>query len=137
MSKVTIYMTHKKGNPMSTEVIILPNSWKVQEGQNLLVKRTWIDNFDYAEVEVSNEKHFFFEANGLHLRLSVGEHGFNLWDNDNGQWILDASAVGYLAHFAIGNNEVLTGVVLEKEKPRVGEVQYSIRPKTTINLPPD
>ena len=122
---------------MNTEVIILPNSWKVQEGQNLLVKKTWTNNFDYAEVEVSKEQHFFFDANGLHLRLSVGEHGFNLWDNDNGQWILDASEVGYLAHFTIGNNEVLNGVVLEKEKPSVGEVRYNIRPKTTIELLPE
>jgi hypothetical protein len=120
---------------MRTETIILPNSWGVQEGQNLLVKRTWIDKFDYAEVEVSDEKHFFFEANGLHLRLSVGKNGFNLWDNDSGQWILDASVVGYLAHFIIGSNDVLSSVVLEKEKPSIGEVQYNIRPKTVIELP--
>lgn len=118
---------------MTTETIILPTSWKVQEGQNLFVKKTWIDKFDYAEVEVSNERHFFFEANGLHLRLSVGEHGFNLWDNDNGQWILDASIVGYLAHFSVGGNNVLKGVVLETEKPNVGEIQYNIRPKVIID----
>ncbi len=118
---------------MSTQTIILPHMWGVEEGQNLLVKKVYTDKFNYAEVEVSNEQHFFFEANGLYLRLSVGEHGFNLWDNDSGQWILDASVVGYLAHFAIGDNNVLSSVVLEKEKPSVGEVQYNIRPKTVID----
>jgi hypothetical protein len=117
--------------------IILPYTWSIKEGQNLLVKRVWEDKFTYAEVEASNEKHFFFEANGLHLRLSVGEHGFNLWDNDTGQWILDASVVGYMAHFIVGGNDVLRGVALETEKPSVGEVQYNIRPKTVIDLLPE
>jgi len=122
---------------MNTQVIILPDSWKVQEGQNLHVKKTWTDKFDYAEVEVSKERYYFFEANGLHLRLSVGEHGFNLWDNDRGQWILDASLVGGLAHFIIASNDVLKGAILDKEKPRVGDVQYNIRPKTTIEILPE
>lgn len=122
---------------MSTETIILPNSWRVQEGQNLLVKRTWIDKFDYAEVEVSKEKHFFFEANGLHLRLSVGEHGFNLWDNDNHQWIIDASVIGSLAHFSIGNNDVFSGVILEPVEDKHNWTTFNIRPKIVIELPPE
>lgn len=122
---------------MGTEVIILPDSWNVQEGQNLLVKKTWTDNrFNYAEVEVSNQKHFFFEANSLHLRLSVDERGFTLWDDDNGQWIIDSMIVGYLTNFSIGHNGVFRGVVLEKEKPSVGEVKYNILPKTVIELLP-
>lgn len=119
---------------MNTQIIILPDSWNVKAGQNLLVKKTWTEKFDYAEVEVSDKKHFFFEANGLHLRLSVSERGFNLWDNDNGQWLLDASVVGYLAHFIVGGNDYLRGVVLEKEKPSVGEIQYNMRPKTIVNV---
>jgi hypothetical protein len=121
---------------MSTATIILPNSWSIEEGKNLLVKRTWIDKFDYAEVEVSEEQHFFFEANGLRLRLSVGKNGFNLWDDENGQWILDASTIGYLSHIDIGKSDVLRGVTIEQDKDTVGDVRFNLRPKKVIELLP-
>jgi hypothetical protein len=127
----------EKGKPMRTEKIILPNMYSVKEGDNLLVTKVYTDKFQYAEVQVDNEKHFFFEGNGVQLRLSVGEHGFTLWDNTEGQWILDASTLGYTAHVNFGKNDVLKGVTVERDKDSPNEVQFNIRPKVVIDLPED
>lgn len=116
---------------MNTEKIILPNMWSIEEGNNLLVTKVWDDKFRYAEVEVSKEQHFFFEGNGVQLRLSIGEHGFTLWDNVEGQWILDASTLGYSAHITFGKSDVLKGVVIEPNKEKSGE--YEIKPKVVID----
>lgn len=117
---------------MSTEKIILPNTWSIQEGQNLLVTKIFTEKFDYAEVEISDEKQFFFEAHGMQFRLSVGEHGFTLWDNTEGQWILDASTLGYTTRFTFGKNDFLKGVVIEPSKDKLGD--FEIRPKVVIDL---
>lgn len=116
---------------MRTEKIILPNMWSIEEGKNLLVTKVWTDKFQYAEVEVSEEQHFFFEGNGVQLRLSINDHGFTLWDNTEGQWILDASMLGYSAHLTFGKNDILKGVVIEPNKEKPDE--YEIKPKVVID----
>jgi hypothetical protein len=115
---------------MRKEKVILPNMWSVEEGNNLLVTKVWDDKFRFAEVEVSEEKHFFFEAHGMQFRLSISEHGFTLWDNIEGQWILDALVFGYNPHISFGNNSVLKGVVLQPKMDQWGG--FEIKPKVVI-----
>ena len=107
---------------MTTEKIILPNDWAIEEGKNLFVLKTWEDRFKYAEVEVSEEKHFHFEVNGMKFQLSVGDHGFTLWDNDQQQVVLDASMLGVVAYFRITPNDVLRGIILQPGK-ELGQIE--------------
>lgn len=116
---------------MRKEIIILPNEWSIEEGQNLLVTKVWSDKFRYAEVEVSEEKHFFFESRGMKFRLSVSNSGFTLWHDNEGQWLLDASAFNYNHHITFGNNAVLRGLSVQPRLEGVN-VGFEIMPKSII-----
>jgi len=75
---------------------------------------SYIDAHNAKVLSEPPEQDFFFEVNGVKLRLNVQKHGFTLWDDIGKQWILDASTIANSLAFNVGNDHILTDVSVSK-----------------------